>query len=99
MRTKQSIKAHPFYDTYYRLGNIYFDLYKCKEAVTFYKPSIILQPNHSWAHFNLALAYLNLGERGLALEQHKALKALDELDARDLFNLINASPPSRSPLP
>ncbi len=100
---KQSIGANPFYDTYYRLGNVYFDLYKYKEAADSYKQAIRLQPDlgfsFSSAYFNLGLAYLNLGEKGLALEQYRVLKTIDELGARELFNLINASPSSRSRLP
>ena len=40
------------------------------------------------AHYDLALDYLFLGDKGSALEDYKILKDLDKEKANKLFNLI-----------
>jgi hypothetical protein len=40
------------------------------------------------AHYNLGVAYINLKDRGSAMEQYKILKKLDTELANKLFNNI-----------
>ena len=46
-------------DPSYLLGNLLYDRFQYKEAVHEWKKTIAIQPNHAYAHRNLALAYFD----------------------------------------
>ena len=59
-----------------------------KQAVELYKHVIQLKPDLAVAYRNLAIIYLERGERGLALEQYQALKLVNYEKAKELFAVI-----------
>jgi tetratricopeptide (TPR) repeat protein len=62
---------------------------KYDAAVRAYKQAIQLKPDFAEAYHNLAVAYLELGNRNLALEQYGKLKAIDKDKAEKLLDVIN----------
>jgi tetratricopeptide (TPR) repeat protein len=59
-----------------------------KQAIELYKHVIQLKPDLADAYRNLAIIHLQRGERGLALEQYKALKLVNYERAKELFDVI-----------
>ncbi len=77
---------------YLFLGMSYCELHRLQEAVQAFKQTISLKPGKDMevmAHCLLARAFLDLGDRGAALEEYKILKNLDSNAANDLFDEIN----------
>ena len=58
------------------------------DKIDSYKQAIRIDPDDADAHNNLGLAYLQINDRGSALEQYKILKTLDTERANKLFNEI-----------
>ena len=59
-----------------------------RSAIDAYKQAIRLKPNDATLHLYLGGAYLNVGDKGSALDEYKILKELDKEKANELFNLI-----------
>jgi len=59
-----------------------------EEAIESFKQAIKIDPEHTEANYNLGVAYINLKDRGSAMEQYKILKKLDTELANKLFNNI-----------
>jgi tetratricopeptide (TPR) repeat protein len=77
---------------YLFLGISYCELHRLQEAVQAFKQTIRLKPDKDtevMAHCLLARAFIDLGDRGEALEEYKVLKNLDSNAANDLFHEIN----------
>ncbi len=77
---------------YLFLGMSYCELHRLQEAVQAFKQAIRLKPGKDMeviAHCLLARAFIDLGDRGAALEEYKILKNLDSNAANDLFNEFN----------
>ena len=77
---------------YLFLGISYCELHRLQEAVQAFKQTIRLKPEKDMevmAHCLLARAFIDLGDRGAALDEYKILKNLDSNAANDLFNEIN----------
>jgi tetratricopeptide (TPR) repeat protein len=49
------------------LGYLYLNLRKFSEAIDILKKAVAINPQFSWAHYNLALSYYNSGRRNDAL--------------------------------
>jgi tetratricopeptide (TPR) repeat protein len=54
-----------------------------------FKEAIRLEPDYAGAHYNLGMAYNNIGNREAALEQYEILKELGPDTANKLFNFLN----------
>jgi hypothetical protein len=50
----------------------------------------VIDPDDADVQYNLGITYLQLEDRGSAIEQYKILKKLDTEMANKLFNLINS---------
>ncbi|MCK5512456.1 MAG: tetratricopeptide repeat protein, partial [Thermodesulfovibrionia bacterium] len=59
-----------------------------KEAIEAFKQAIRIKPDYAIAYYNLGVAYLNLNDRGSALEEFKILKELDTELANKLYKEI-----------
>ena len=59
-----------------------------KEAIEACKQAIRFKPDDAEAHYILVIVYLQLNDRGSALEEYKILKTLNPEMANKLFNLI-----------
>jgi len=70
-----SLKPNP--ETNNNLGKVYYRAKRNKEAVASFKAAIALRPNFAEAHFNLAVAYVALGDKKGVLEEYKTLKTID----------------------
>jgi tetratricopeptide (TPR) repeat protein len=79
------------------LSNIYFGIGVCNlslgqnyEASTYFKKAIEIDNSLAEAHYGLALAQLLIGNKDLALEEYKAVKALKGAEAaKPLLDIIN----------
>jgi Flp pilus assembly protein TadD len=71
------------------LGNACGALGRYQQAVDAFKQAIKIKPDYTDPRYNLALTYLNIGDKPSALQQYETLKTLDEEMASELFNLIN----------
>ena len=60
-----------------------------QEAVGAFKEAIRLKPDDAFAHWELGLTYLDLGDRGAALEEYRILKDLDAFLAEFLFKRLH----------
>jgi len=86
---RRAVKAAPDYtDAYFSLGITYGKLGKYREAADALKSAVRLEPDYADARYNLGLAYLLLKERGLALEEHRALKGISPALADKLFKAM-----------
>jgi len=70
------------------LGAALHQLGLFEEAVESYKRAVRLKPLLPETHLNLGMTYLQMGDKGSALEEFKILKDLDKEMANRLFNLI-----------
>jgi tetratricopeptide (TPR) repeat protein len=64
-------------ETHNNLGKVYYLAKRNQEAVTSFKSAIKLRQNFAEAHFNLAVAYVALGDKKGVLEEYKTLKTID----------------------
>ncbi|MFA4843624.1 MAG: tetratricopeptide repeat protein [Candidatus Margulisiibacteriota bacterium] len=71
------------------LSNAYLKLGQIKNALEFSKLAIYINPSNANAHLNMGICYLSLGEKELALNEYKTLKALDKDMANKLLKEIN----------
>jgi len=75
-------------ETYSVISNIYYECGMYKDSIECCKRAIRINPDYAKAHYGLGATYLEVGEKGMALEEYKILKDLDPQLAKDLFNLI-----------
>ena len=75
-------------DSYYALGWVYGKLRDYEGAKKAFQETIRLEPDYVYAHYGLGIAYLVLGDRGMALEEYKILKSLEQYIADLLFDQI-----------
>ena len=73
---------------HYNLGFALSKTGRRKQAISSYKQALLLKPDFAEAHHNLAILYLEQGERALALEQYSLLKSIDYELAQKLFAII-----------
>lgn len=87
---KQAIRINPDHvNAHHALGTTYLLLLgDYEEAIECYKQCLRLEPDNVAAHYCSGLTYLLLGDRGLALDEYKILKTLDEACANQLFKKI-----------
>jgi tetratricopeptide (TPR) repeat protein len=62
-----------------------------EKAIASFKDALGADDKSAQAHFNLGRAYLQSGDRDLALQQHRKLEAIDPKLAAKLLKLINQS--------
>ena len=72
-------------ETHNNLGKVYYRAKRNQEAVASFKAAIALRPNFAEAHFNLAVAYVALGDKKGVLEEYKTLKTIDPALQRNLL--------------
>jgi len=70
------------------LGDAYFRLKRYDEAIAAFKEAIRIKPDYAKAYYDLGVTYLQLGDKGSAMEQYKILKNLNADLANQLFNMI-----------
>ncbi len=73
---------------HFLLGQTFGAVDRYQEEMVEFKEAIRLKPDFAEAHAGLGVAYLDLGDRGAALEEYRILKSLDAKMAAGLFGLI-----------
>ncbi|MFC1636349.1 tetratricopeptide repeat protein [Planctomycetota bacterium] len=76
-------------DAHIHLGDACYELEKYEDAIAAYKKAIKLYPNDPVGHYDLAKAYLKIGNKDRAFEEYKILKTPDGRLEKELFNLIH----------
>ena len=61
---------------------------RTRQAIASYKQALLRKPDFAEAHHNLAVLYVERGERSLALDHYTLLKSIDYEMARKLFQII-----------
>jgi len=64
-------------DAQNKLGDAYFFAGRFSEAIAAYQQAAQLRPKDGEAYYNLALAYLEIGDREAALAQSRLLANVD----------------------
>ena len=59
------------------LGNVYYDLERCNEAIKYYKKAVDLNSNHKYAYFNWGLCLYKRGEYEGAIRKYKQAIEID----------------------
>lgn len=67
------------------------------DALEAYEEAIRVYPDHVEAHFRLGELYVDMGEKGYALEEYESLKRLDGAKASELQQMIAGALPAFSP--
>jgi len=70
------------------LGVAYFDEKRFADAMGVFKKAVELDPNQHGLRFNLAIAYLSVGNKEGALSQYRLLKHEDPKLAAQLYSII-----------
>jgi tetratricopeptide (TPR) repeat protein len=70
------------------LGNVFVRQGKYQEAVFHLTEALRIKPNLAATHYNLGNVYLIIGNRELALEEYKILKAMNSDLANTLYQKI-----------
>lgn len=87
----ESIKAKPSYAlAHLNLGNAYQVQKKYSIAIEKYLWVLVLEPWNEEARLDLALLYMETGERELAMKWHQELQAMDSRYAPDLWRELQA---------
>jgi tetratricopeptide (TPR) repeat protein len=60
----------------------------CAQAIECLKGAVQIDDGHAQAYYNLGKAYLQVGDKDLALEQHRILQGLNPVMAGQLYSLI-----------
>ncbi|MDT7690251.1 MAG: hypothetical protein QOE46_3010 [Acidobacteriota bacterium] len=75
---EQALKLTPnSYEALNKLGDAYYYAGNYYKALDSYKRAVMLRPEEAEGHYNLALVYLEIGDRDAASAQGRTLKALD----------------------
>jgi len=76
---KEAIRINPdFAEAHYKLGLIYYQLFRIPETVSHLKIAIALKPDYAAAYGHLGLVYANMGDIRLARKQLMVLKKLEK---------------------
>ena len=73
---------------HFTLGRLYWDKGDAVRAGPSIGRTLQLKPDFAEAHYLLGLVYLNLGNKGAALDEYRILKSINEVLAGKLFNKI-----------
>jgi len=73
---------------HYNLGNEFSRQGKYQEAVFHLSEALRIKPNLAATHYNLGNVYLIIGNRELAIEEYKILKAMNSDLANTLYQKI-----------
>jgi tetratricopeptide (TPR) repeat protein len=73
---------------HYNLGYALTQAHKHQQAIACYKQALALKPDFAEAHHNLAVLYLQRGDRSSALEQYHLLQSIDYAMSQKLFQII-----------
>ncbi|OHB83063.1 MAG: hypothetical protein A2Z38_04530 [Planctomycetes bacterium RBG_19FT_COMBO_48_8] len=71
------------------LGDAYWNCNHYEDAILAYKQAMKLHVADPHVRYQIALAYLKMGDKDSALEEHEILKDLDEELANELLGFIN----------
>jgi tetratricopeptide (TPR) repeat protein len=71
------------------LGNACGSAGRYQDAIEAFEQALRIKPDYPDARYLLGLTYLNMSDKGSALEQYEILKTLDAERANGLFNMIN----------
>ena len=75
-------------EAHLNLALAYADEGRQVEAIAHYKEALRVKPDYAAARFNLALALVATGQRAAALDEERALRAIDSNLADQLHRLI-----------
>jgi adenylate cyclase len=91
---QKAIRLNPMPPTLYihRLGLCYLDLDRFEKALKYFKKVIEISPDFLWAHFNLAVTYINMGRESDA--RAAALKVLS-IDPDFSVNAVEKASPNK----
>jgi cytochrome c-type biogenesis protein CcmH/NrfG len=70
------------------LGDAYWNCGRFEQSMAAYKQAMNLQLDNPYIHFQVAQAYIKMGDKDSALEEYEILKKMDEGLAKQLFVLI-----------
>jgi Flp pilus assembly protein TadD len=73
---------------HYNLGYALTKGHREREAIASYKQALLLKPDFAEVRNNLAVLYLQHGQRSLALEQYHLLQSINSEMAQNLFEMI-----------
>jgi len=73
---------------HYNLGYALTQAHRRQQAIASYKQALALKPDFAEAHHNLAMLYLQMGQRSLALEEYHLLQSIDYEMSQKLFQII-----------
>ena len=85
-------------ETQVMTGQAYLQAGMYAQAIETFKDAVRTDQEHAQAYFNLGRAYLRVGDRGLALDQQRALQNLNPRLADQLLDLINGGPQDQNAL-
>jgi hypothetical protein len=86
---KKAVQKDPQYArAYFEIGYCNAQLGKYIDAFDAYRKAIHIKPDFVPAHFFLGLMYLDVKDKGQALEEYRILKGLDPGYANDLIHMI-----------
>ncbi len=71
------VMTYPSVEVLFQMGRLYFNNNQMDEAITQFKRVLILSPNHSNAHYSLALAYVAQGKKDLAIHEFEKVLELN----------------------
>jgi Tfp pilus assembly protein PilF len=64
-------------DLLFQLGRLYYNNSQIDKAVIQFQNVILLSPNHSNAHYSLAIAYASQGKKDLAIQEFQRVLELN----------------------
>jgi tetratricopeptide (TPR) repeat protein len=86
---RQVVKIDPNdASAYSTLGDAYWNCNRYEEAITAYKQSMVLNVKDPRVHYQLALVYLEMGDKDSAMDECKILKGMDKKLADQLLGIF-----------
>lgn len=85
----QAVTIQPnFYEAHCLLGEVYLELGDPAKAIDRLQLAMKLRPNDPTLHLKLGLAYIAVHDWNSALDRYRALRPIDRVVAKQLFDKI-----------
>jgi cytochrome c-type biogenesis protein CcmH/NrfG len=86
---EKSVRLKPTEINSWLLGMAYLKLQRWPEGAEALKQAARLNPKNTSVHALLGRAYMKMGNRSAALEEHRILQTLDPKKAKELWDFIH----------